>query len=85
MLSTVSLPPSSDTLVYHIPADASWHELHSHAQYFDILVSALVIKKQHLLIFYPAVPVYALEMRCFVAGVDLQVVEVVNRSARGAR
>lgn len=78
MLSTVPFPPASNTLVDDISRHASRNKLHRNPQYLHVLVPALIVEKQHLLIVYPTVAMYALEVGGFVTGVDLQMVEVVD-------
>lgn len=80
----MSLSPAPDTFINHISRHTPRHKLHRHAQDLNILISALVVEEQHLLVLYPGVFVYALEMRRLVAWVDLQVVEVVDCARRGA-
>lgn len=82
MLSAMSFPPASDTLIDYISRHTSGYELHCDAQYFYVLVPALVVEEEHLLIVYPTVSVYALEVGGLATGVDLQVIEVVDRTSR---
>jgi hypothetical protein len=82
VLSAVSFPPASDTLIDDIPRHTSWYKLHCDTQYFYVLVPALVVEEEHLLVVYPAVPVYAFEVGGLVTRVDLQVIEVVDRASR---
>ena len=85
MFSPVSLSPPSYSLIDHIPCDTSWHQFHRYTKHLYVLIPALVIKEQHLLIVYPAISVYALEMRGLATGVDLQMVKVVDCERRRAR
>lgn len=78
VFSPVSLSPPSDTLINDIPRDASGHQLHRDAQDLDVLISALVVEEQHLLVVYPTVPAYTLEMRRLAAGVNLQMIKVID-------
>ena len=84
MLSAVSFPPASDALIDDIPRHTSWYKLHSDAQHFHVLVSALIVEEEHLFVVYPAVSMYALEVGGLTTGVDLKVVEVVDCASRGS-
>jgi len=85
MLSAVSFPPASYALVDDISGYASWYKLHRDAQYFYVLVPTLIVEEEHLLVFCPAVSMYAFEVGGLATRVDLQVVEVVDRASRRAR
>lgn len=86
----IPLSPTPHPSINRVSTHTIPYKPHNHTQRLHVLVPALVVEEQHVLVFYPAVPVYPLKVRRLAARVDLKVIEAVysslgRRRGRGMR